>query len=247
VSDAPGSSPRPRFSIVLPSHNEEELLESTVAHVEEGMGSRGVAFEVVIVENGSTDATGRIAQEMAHRYPNVLVLTQPVGDYGAALKAGFLATCGEVVVNFDVDYFDLDFLDSAGALILAEGVDLVVASKRSPEAQDHRSPLRRLLTLGFTTLLKVMVSLPVSDAHGIKAMRRSTIAPLVERCQLTGSMFDVEMACRAGRAGLSIRELPATVVELRPVRSSVGKRAVEGLVLTIRLRRVLRRDGRVGH
>ncbi len=234
----------PQISIVLPAHNEEELIDSTVSHLVEGMDRRGNNYEIIIVENGSTDRTRGIANALATTSSGINVISLPVGDYGAALAVGFRAAKGDVVVSFDVDYFDLGFLDAASALISNEGVDYVVASKRSPDSNDQRPPIRRLLTFGFTALLRLMVNLPVSDAHGIKAFRRATVAPFVEACQLKGSMFDVELICRAGRAGLIISEVPASVIELRPVRSPVGRRAVEGLVLMVRLRRLLQREER---
>jgi glycosyltransferase involved in cell wall biosynthesis len=235
---------RPQFSLVVPAHNEEGLLGSTVRHLANGLSQRGVTYEMVIVENGSTDETLRIARDLASQFATIRVLTRPVGDYGAALAAGFNEARGDVVVCFDVDYFDLDFFDAAAALILGHGADVVVASKRSPDADDRRPLVRRVLTFGFTTLLKLMVGLPVSDAHGMKALRRSTVAPLVGACRLGGSIYDVELVCRAGRAGLTIRELPATVVELRPARSPVGRRAIEGFSSMIRLRRILRDEDR---
>ena len=121
---------QPQFSLVLPAHNEEGLLESTVRFLADGLSQRGLAYEVVIVENGSTDETLRIAQNLASRFATIRVLTRPVGDYGAALAAGFKVARGDVVVCFDVDYFDLDFFDAASALIVAHGADVVVA--RSP-------------------------------------------------------------------------------------------------------------------
>lgn len=239
-----GDTARSRFSLILPAHNEEELLASTVSNLMTGIAKRDVSYEIVIVENGSTDRTGAIALELAAHHDVITTLTLPVGDYGAALATGFGVSGGDIVVSFDVDYYDLAFLDAAATLIDTEGADIVVASKRTAGADDRRSWLRRLLTFGFTTLLRWMVDLPVSDAHGMKAMRRATVAPLVAQCQLRGSLYDVELVCRAGRAGLTIRELPATVIELRPVRSSVGRRAIEGLVSMIRLRRILRAEDR---
>ena len=233
----------PRVSFVLPAYNEIGLLGSTVTNLITGIERRGLAYEIVIVENGSRDGTLRLARLLAAQLDHVRVLSLPRGNYGAALLAGFRAARGEYVVNFDVDYYDLSFLDEAIAL-LDQGADVVVASKRAPESRDRRPLLRRVLTFGFTLLLRQTVDLPVSDAHGMKALRRDALVPVVERARLRGPVYDVEVVCRAARAGLFVRELPATVLERRPPRSSVALRALESLVSVGRLWFILRRESR---
>jgi glycosyltransferase involved in cell wall biosynthesis len=80
-----GEAEHPQFSLILPAHNEEELLESTVRFLADGMDQRGVTYEIVIVENGSVDQTLQIARDLASQFAAIRTLTRPVGDYGAAL------------------------------------------------------------------------------------------------------------------------------------------------------------------
>jgi glycosyltransferase involved in cell wall biosynthesis len=240
----PGA-PAPEVSIVLPAHNEVALLGSTVTNLLTGLDARRITYEIVIVENGSNDGTLQLARVLAAQLPALRVLTLPRGDYGAALAAGFAAATGTYVVNFDVDYYDLAFFDTALEELQAKSADIVVASKRAPGATDRRPLLRRLLTAGFSGLLRAGVGLTVSDAHGMKAMRRSSVAPLVAHCRLRGSLFDVELVVRAGRADLLTAEVPAVVAERRPPRSSLLQRSAESGLGVLRLRRILaREDGR---
>ena len=158
-------------SIVMPAHNEEVLLPASVDDVCRGLRSRGTRFELVVVENGSTDRTLGLAHELATANDEVRVLTRPEADYGAALRLGLLEATGDVVVNFDVDYYDLAFLDTAvTALGGPPAPAIVVGSKRAPGAHDRRSWPRRFVTWGFTTLLRMMFHIGVSDTHGMKAM-----------------------------------------------------------------------------
>ncbi len=241
-----GVSRAPRLSFVLPAYNEVGLLGSTITNLITGLDARRASYEILIVENGSIDGTLRLARLLPAHLDHVRVLPLPRGNYGAALIAGFRASRGALVVNFDVDYYDLGFLDAAIEILEHEGADIVLASKRAHDARDRRPRVRRLLTYGFTTLLRAVVDLPVSDAHGMKAMRRTVLAPTVEACRLRASMYDVELVCRAARAGVSIAELPATVAERRPPRSSVIIRSFEGLCSTARLWFILRREDRRG-
>jgi len=236
----------PLLSVVLPAHNEIALLGSTVTNLGTGLDARDVTYEIVIVENGSRDGTLRLARLLAAQLDGVRVIALPVGDYGAALAAGFRAARGRYVVNFDVDYYDLAFLDAALAVLEARAADVVVASKRAPGASDRRPILRRVLTYGFANASRVLVGLAVTDAHGMKAMRRDDLAPIVERCVTRGSVFDVEMVVRASAAGLRAHEIPASVVERRAPRTPVSRRSVESLAGLMRLRHVLRRESRSG-
>ena len=118
------------ISIVMPAHNEEGYLEPALKSVVAGLRDRGVGFEVVVVENGSTDGTGADAELLADTYPEVSVVRLPAADYGLALKAGFLAASGDVVVNFDVDFVDLGFFDRAVEIIADGQAAIVVGSKR---------------------------------------------------------------------------------------------------------------------
>lgn len=224
------------------------MLEATVADLVRGLDDGGREFEIVVVENGSQDGTPALARRLAAADERVKVVTVDHADYGAALAAGFAAASGEVVVNFDVDYYDLGFLEQAESL-LGERVAVVVASKRAHGSDDRRPLLRRVLTAGFTTALRLGFGMPVTDAHGMKAMRRHDLDPIVRRCRMRGSLFDVEMVLRASRAGLGTAETAVVVEERRPPRTAVWRRSLESLRGLVRLRLLLwkeERDARHG-
>jgi len=234
----------PEITVVLPAHNEAALLDEAVAEVAGGLRERGRRFEIVVVENGSTDGTVEIARRLAVHVAELRVLSLPEADYGRALRAGLLAASGEVVVNFDVDWCDLDFLDRAVPLVKKEGGPaIVVGSKRTAGSDDTRSPARRLVTFVFSTALRVGFGLHVSDTHGVKAFRRAELAPLAERCRFGQDLFDTELILRAERAGLGSGEIPVEVIEKRPARSSILRRVPRTVLGLGRLRVALWREG----
>lgn len=232
------------ISVVFPAHDEEAFIAAAVRDVAEGMRARG-AFEIVVVENGSSDGTAGAAEALTGEIPELRVLSLGIPDYGKALRAGFLAARGELAAFFDVDYYDLGFLDRAVALMEAPGgPDVVVGSKRGPGALDTRPRSRRMVTLVFSTILKVGFGLRVSDTHGMKVLRREPLVPLAEACRFGTDLFDTELILRAERAGLRSGEVPVVVQELRPSRSSIARRIPRTMANLVRLRVALWRDRR---
>ena len=236
----------PRVSIVMPAFNEAEILATSVKSVVDGMRARGAPFEVLVVENGSTDETLALAREIASELSEVRVEHRDAADYGRALRAGLLDATGEVVVIFDVDYFDFDFLDAAvGQVLTVDGPAIVVGSKRGAGATDTRDPLRKFATGVFGTILRLLFGLRVSDTHGIKAMRRAVVVPYAEVCTFGQDLFDTELILRVERAGLRTAEIPVEVHELRPARSSFLSRVPRTLRGLCRLRWALWKAARV--
>jgi dolichyl-phosphate beta-glucosyltransferase len=234
------------LSVVMPAHNEAGYLETAVRDVDEGMRVRGHELEILVVENGSTDDTLAIGRTLADAIPSVRVSTRPVADYGSALRDGILAARGELIVTFDVDYYDLGFVDDALALLAraAPAPAIVVGSKRAPGARDERPWPRRLVTMVFSLLLRAMFSLSVSDTHGMKVMRHVDVEPILERCTFRTDLFDTELVIRTQRAGLPIAELPVNAQERRPSRTPIWQRVPRTLVGMIELRLTLWRERR---
>jgi glycosyltransferase involved in cell wall biosynthesis len=231
------------ISIVMPAHNEERYLEPAIKTVVQGLRERGYDFEVIIAENGSTDRTGSRLSALAASHKEVAPIRLPAADYGAALRTGFDACSGEFVINFDVDFVDLAFLDEALMRLQDPSVAVVVGSKRAPGALDGRGIGRRVITSVFSTILRAGFGLRVTDTHGIKAMRRAAVQPIVGLCKFGEDVFDTELILRAERAGLVVVEIPVSVEELRPARTPIWSRIPRSLIRLGQLRVTLWLEG----
>jgi glycosyltransferase involved in cell wall biosynthesis len=234
------------LSVVMPAHNEAGYLETAVRELDEGLRARGHEYEILVVENGSTDDTLAVGRRLADALPSVQVSKRAGADYGAALRDGILAARGEFIVTFDVDYYDLGFVDDALKLLTSDQrvPAIVVGSKRAPGARDERPWPRRLVTTVFSMLLRTVFSLSVSDTHGMKAMRRVDVEPIVEHCRFRTDLFDTELVIRTERAGFPIGELPVTAQERRPSRTPIWRRVPRTIVGMIELRLTLWRERR---
>ncbi len=233
---------RPVLTVVMPAHNEQDYLEGAVETVLEGLRTRVEPFAVLIVENGSTDATRAVARSLVASHQEVQALFLDPADYGAALRAGLLGAEGEWVVNFDVDFVDLSFLRQALEVAEREGAAIVVGSKRSPGADDRRALGRKAVTAVFSKLLRYGFGLGVSDTHGLKLLRRPAMAPLAQVSRFGGDIFDTELILRAERAGLVVTEIPVRVNDQRPPRTPILRRIPRSLLGLAKLRVALWRS-----
>lgn len=214
----------PEISIVIPVYNEEGILHAAVVDLRERLAPFGWNYEIVLAENGSRDGTIVIASELSRKYPEVRLLSVGEPNYGLALRAGILAARGEYVLCDEIDLCDVDFHERAISLLRAGEADFVIGSKLMGGARDERPFLRHAASLVYTSLLRALLDFPGTDTHGLKAFRRSAVAPVVERCLVDRDVFASELVIRSYREQLRVLEIPIRVLEKRPPSINLLKR-----------------------
>jgi glycosyl transferase family 2 len=193
----------PRVSVVIPCLNEAESIEACVGAVQQALDDGGYAGEVVVVDNGSTDGSGKLAAEAGAR-----VVEEPRRGYGRAYLTGLAAARGRYIVMLDAD-----MTYDAGELprfveALADGGDMVLGD-RMQGIQPGAMPWlhRHVGNPVLTGLLNQLFGTKVNDAHcGMRAVRREALPRLDLRT--TGMELASEMVIRAAKAGLDIRQFP---------------------------------------
>ena len=191
-------------TIVLPCLDEEATVGAVVDEAYAGLRAAGIDGEVIVVDNGSTDASAAIAEEHGAR-----VVHEPRRGYGSAYLAGLSEARGEAIVLADAD--GTYPLDELGALLapLMDGADLVLGSRFNDSMEAGAMPFlnRWVGNPVLTGTLNVLFRARVSDAHcGLRAVRRSALAAL--DLQTTGMEFASEMVVKAAKRGLVIAEVP---------------------------------------
>lgn len=231
---SPSLTAAPRFSIVIPIHNEADCLESEVAELLGEVEARGLEYELILAENGSTDATVEVAKRLAADNPHIRPLHLPIPDYGAAMRAGFGMAEGQAVVNFDIDFYDVDFMERAAHYLDEYGI--VVGSKLIFGSEDRRSWFRRRVSWVFTAFLRILFDRKIDDTHGMKVVRRDVVDRFLPRTVMTKDLFDTELVLRARRGGIEVRAIPVVVEEKRKPRLSIFRRIPRAIFGMLRLR-----------
>lgn len=210
---------RPDVSIVIPCYNEIASIGNTVREAARVLERLDYAGEVVVCDNGSSDGSGRDAEEAGAR-----VIHQPIRGYGAACLRGLEAARGDLMVIVDGDgTYDLSLLHRF-VEPLRSGYDMVIGTRRNgliqPKAMRKRH--RHFLEPVQTALSRRFFDFRVSDVRcGFRSIRREAL----ERLDLgaTGMEFASEMLVEAAKAGLEAVEVPVT---FHPRESGGSRRSV---------------------
>lgn len=215
----PIADPTLPLSVVIPAYNEEAFIRDTLQGLLQGLPGE---FELLVVENGSTDETRDVVERMMEEDPRIRLIPLPRPSYGKALRKGLAEARGEAVVVFNVDFWDLPFLTDALQSLRTK--DVIVGSKSLASANDDRPVIRKLITRAFNLTLSLLFGFRGTDTHGVKVFRRRTISLALPRCRTEGEIFDTEMILRCQRMGFRMAELPVAVREERPSRYGLLRR-----------------------
>jgi glycosyltransferase involved in cell wall biosynthesis len=195
---------RPHLSIVLPFYNEEACVTQVIADLDTALKSAGFVYEIVAVQNGSHDRTGKILDQLAAAYPALRVVVVPVNrGFGYGLIQGMAASTGEVV-GFMPGDGQIDPAVVAPLLRKMEESGAEVAQGRRITRGDGW--LRWFVSKSFNLLVALLFTLPTRDINGHpKLMRRRCYETLDLRS--ADSFLDAEILLKGQRLGARFCQL----------------------------------------
>ncbi len=244
--------------LILPTYNESENIEAIVAAASKVLrGAAPDGFAILIVDDGSPDGTGEIADRLAaeHEWAHVLHRTAKEG-IGPAYLAGFrhaLENGAAYVMEMDSDFSHdpadlarlLSAVDPAGA---DGGADLALGSRYVPGGGvTDWGALRRFISYGGSTYARIVLGLSVRDlTGGFKCFRRAALEAIdFESVRAQGYAFQVELTYRAVKSGFRVVEVPIVFRDRQKGASKMSwKITVEAAWLVPRLRLPARRRSR---
>jgi len=204
----------PAFSVVIPAFNEASRIGETLRLTLDYLRNVSPESELIVVNDGSTDATGTITREV---FSGAEVTTRLLENFpnrgkGAAVRSGLLAVQNPIGLFFDADLSTP--LEETPKVIepIADGrVDIAFGSRALNRRLigQHQPWRREQAGRIFNLFVRVATGLPFWDTQcGFKAFRLDVCRPILEAARIDGFAFDVELIYLAQRAGLRIREVP---------------------------------------
>ena len=205
----------PTALVVIPTYNERANLAAIVGRVRAAVAE----IHVLVVDDNSPDGTGAIADALASD-PHVTVLHRPgKSGLGSAYLAGFATALDrgfDYVLEFDADGSHQPEELPRMLAALDAGADLAIGTRWMPGGLVENWPLRRrMLSRGATLFARVMLRSHLRDiTSGYRGFRAATLVDAhYESLVSQGYCFQIELAWRVERAGLSITEVPITFIE----------------------------------
>lgn len=205
-------------SIVIPAFNEAERIAASLAEVCGFARTYGRVVEVIVVDDGSTDATADLVASEAERAnadggPRLRLVRHEMNrGKGASVRTGFEHATADIVLFSDADLSaPIAEMPLLVEPIAAGECDIAIGSRNlnASRIELRQSLFRRNAGRVFNLMVRLMTGLPLQDTQcGFKAFRRIAAQPVFAAQRIDGFAFDVELLYIARRSGLRIRELP---------------------------------------
>lgn len=231
--------------VVIPVLNEAHVLERSVATVRGFLLKEfPYRWRIVIVDNGSTDGTDRVAQRLSAEFRDVHALRLDKRGRGQALRRAWTESRADVVCYMDVDLStELQAVPKLIRAIVEEGYDVATGSRLLPESRVTRSRKREIISRIYNAVVRAALGTRFSDAQcGFKAVSREVVERVVPRIQDQSWFFDTELLVLAETQGYRIKDIPIVWIEDDDSRVKIVRTAWDDLKGIFRLRRQLRRQ-----
>jgi len=198
-----------KLSVLLPAYNQGKHIRSNLSEVCSTLDSIYPNYEIILIDDGSTDNTFAEAKRVKSGRVKVVRYTNNHGK-GNALKFGFKHSTGDLVCFIDSD---LDLHPKQLGAFLSRmrdnGADLVIGSKRHPASVVDYPFQRRLLSAAYSFLNSMLFDLHVSDTQvGFKLFKRSVLEKVLPKVIVKRYAFDLELLVNARKLGFRIAEAP---------------------------------------
>lgn len=217
-----------KVSVIMPAHNEADHIASSIEETIRTFDDFGCDYEIIVVDDGSTDSTYQELEKVASRCDRVLIKRNRVNyGKGRALKRGFRSATGGWVVFLDSDmdlhpgqiqtFFNIMSLDDA---------DIVIGSKRHPNSQLNYPWHRRVISFVYFSLIKLLFGLPIHDTQtGLKLFKYGVLEKIFPKILIKRFAYDLEILVNAHRLGYKIVEAPVVLDSQRRF-GRIGLRAI---------------------
>jgi glycosyltransferase involved in cell wall biosynthesis len=212
------------FSVIIPSYNEEDYIESNLIKTIKELDKNGINYELIVIEE-SSDRTPEIVSQLSKKYRKLrhLHFDKRLGK-GRAIEKGVKASKGQFIIFTDADLST----DLSSIKLIIENLshyDIVVGSRYHPLSKSNRTFLRLLLSRAYSICVRVLLGIthPRDLQCGMKGFRKGVVLKIMPLIRNKGFFWDTEFLFYAKRLNCRIKEVPVIWVEKRVRGSGSGK------------------------
>lgn len=214
------------LSIIMPAYNEEHFIYANLLTVSETIATFQDCYEILLVNDGSLDHTKAEALRAAAKDSHIIVTGYDVNrGKGRAICYGVSEAKGDYIAFLDAD-LDLspEHLEAFLQIMIEHNFDIVIGSKLHKESHLNYPYKRRIMSIGYYVLLRVLFHLRIKDTQtGIKLFRSSVIKPIASQIKTKSYAYDIEILARANQLGYTIAEMPIHLVFKRGKENGMGR------------------------
>jgi len=227
------------LSLIVPCFNEAKLIGKNIEEITRFLHSKGIEFEIIIANDGSSDETVSVVAEMAAENQRIRIIDSFKHEgKGAALSRAFLHSRYEILAFIDADLeIAIHYLWPLFKMV-RNGKDIAIASKGLGSVNENRSIKRRLATKGYNLLVRWLLNSKLSDHQaGLKVFRREVLLDILNQMYNPGWTWDTEVLIRAQKKGYSIAEYPVQTNFKRTSSISLFRHALQMAIGVVNLHR----------
>jgi glycosyltransferase involved in cell wall biosynthesis len=231
-----------KVDVVIPVLNEAHVIEKSVRTLRQFLHNcQRYKWSVVIVDNGSTDGTDRVARRLESQFDDVRFIQLVQRGRGRALRFAWMQSKADVVSYMDADLStSLDHLPQLIDAIAEEGYDIAIGSRLMSESDTRRSIKREIISRGYNVLVRTILGARFSDAQcGFKAVSRNVVDEIVPRVEDQSWFFDTELLVLAEKHGYRTKDIPVLWIEDDDSRVRILRTAWDDIKGILRLRKQL--------
>lgn len=229
-----------KLSVVIPCYNEEKRFEKSIDYFLKYLKNQKYAWELILVNDGSNDATLHLMRLFADKNNKVKVITYKKNHgKGYAIKKGVQETKGKIILFSDLDqavpiktienFFDY----------FKKGYSVVIGSRRVRGANivNHQPLPRELLGLGFSLLVRFLIDWKIKDATcGFKAFKNNVAKEIFTKVTIYGWAFDAELLYLCKIYGIRLAQVPVAWTDVKGSKVNIVKDVISSLADLVKIR-----------
>lgn len=218
------------LTVIIPAYNEERTIGNTLEEISGYLTKKKIPYEIIVVDDGSTDGTIEKAKARSGLFNNFKILKNVTNrGKGYSVKRGVLSAEGEYVLFMDADNSTSIYEFDKFLPVFKEGYEAVIASRRlrDSDVEEPQPLLRAKMGQFYIFLARIILGLNLSDFNcGFKAYKKESMRRIFDLQSMNDWSFDVELLFLIKKFGLKLKEVPVKWVhksgsKVRPIRDGI--------------------------